>query len=45
VAVREIQPSELAGEGERPGPPLVETIDRILELDSAVVFADGSDLA
>jgi SpoVK/Ycf46/Vps4 family AAA+-type ATPase len=43
----EIQPSELAGEGEEhQARLLVETIDRILELDSAVVFVDEvEDLA
>ena len=43
----EIQPSVLAGEGEEhQARLLVETIDRILELDSAVVFVDEvEDLA
>ena len=43
----EIQPSELAGEGEEhQARLLVETIDRILELDAAVVFVDEvEDLA
>jgi transitional endoplasmic reticulum ATPase len=37
----EIQPSELAGEGaEHQARLLAETIDRILELDAAVVFVD-----
>jgi transitional endoplasmic reticulum ATPase len=43
----EIQPSELAGEGaEHQARLLAETIDRILELDAAVVFVDEvEDLA